>query len=88
MKIKLTVKGKRLTLDFSECDPQVKTAFNLVTNGQKHPFLYQGLINYIISQDPFIPINGGITYPIEVISQRDASASRIPGFCWYSIRLR
>ncbi|MDM5296910.1 hydantoinase B/oxoprolinase family protein [Bacillus pumilus] len=70
LKIKLTVKGKRLTLDFSECDPQVKTAFNLVTNGKKHSFLYQGLINYIISQDPFIPINGGITYPIEVISPK------------------
>ncbi|WOP21182.1 hydantoinase B/oxoprolinase family protein [Bacillus pumilus] len=70
LKIKLTVKGKRLTLDFSECDPQVKTAFNLVTNGQKHSFLYQGLINYIISKDPFIPINGGITYPIEVISPK------------------
>ncbi|KIL11744.1 hydantoinase B/oxoprolinase family protein [Bacillus safensis] len=70
LKIKLTIKGKRLTLDFSECDPQVKTAFNLVTNGQKHSFLYQGLINYIISKDPFIPINGGITYPIDVISPK------------------
>ncbi|WP_226566560.1 hydantoinase B/oxoprolinase family protein [Bacillus stratosphericus] len=70
LKIKLTVKGKQLTLDFSECDPQVKTAFNLVTNGQEHSFLYQGLINYIISKDPFIPINGGITYPIEVISPK------------------
>ncbi|WP_353853834.1 hydantoinase B/oxoprolinase family protein [Bacillus sp. Bos-x628] len=70
LKVTLTVRGKQLTLDFSECDPQVKTAFNLVTNGQKHSFLYQGLINYIISKDPFIPINGGITYPIEVISPK------------------
>ncbi|MGG5833312.1 hypothetical protein ACQ4LK_26035, partial [Bacillus pumilus] len=38
--------------------------------GQKHSFLYQGLINYIISKDPFIPINGGITFPIEVISPK------------------
>ncbi|MFS0655361.1 hydantoinase B/oxoprolinase family protein [Bacillus sp. 179-C3.3 HS] len=70
LKVKLTVKGKRMTLDFSECDPQVKTAFNLVTNGQKHSFLYQGLIHYIISMDPYIPINGGLTFPIDVISPK------------------
>ncbi|MGE6631988.1 hydantoinase B/oxoprolinase family protein [Bacillus sp. NPDC077027] len=70
LKVALTVKGRELILDFSECDPQVKTAFNLVTNGSKHSFLYQGLINYIISKDPFIPINGGITAPIQVISPK------------------
>ncbi|MDO3408203.1 hydantoinase B/oxoprolinase family protein [Saccharibacillus sp. CPCC 101409] len=57
-----------ITLDFTKCDPQVRTAFNLVTNGKKHSFLYQGLINYMISEDPFIPANGAITRPISVIS--------------------
>lgn len=66
--VKVTVQGGDIKLDFSNCDPQVRTAFNLVTNGKKHSFLFQGLINYIISSDPFIPVNGGITRPISVIA--------------------
>jgi len=68
--VTVTIKDRKITLDFSDCDPQVETAFNLVTNGSKHSFLYQGLINYIISTDPFIPVNGGITRPIEVIAPK------------------
>lgn len=63
-----TAKGGRVTLDFSRCDPQVGTAFNLITNGSHHPYIYQGLINFIISQDPFIPVNGGLTEPIEIVA--------------------
>ncbi|MBM7610690.1 N-methylhydantoinase B [Lysinibacillus composti] len=68
--VTITIKDRKIILDFSECDPQVQTAFNLVTNGSKHSFLFQGLINYIISNDPFIPVNGGITRPIEVIAPK------------------
>ncbi|MFN2746567.1 MULTISPECIES: hydantoinase B/oxoprolinase family protein [unclassified Bacillus (in: firmicutes)] len=64
------VSGGNITLDFSDCDPQVQTAFNLVTNGSKHSFLYQGLIHYIISEDPFIPVNGGLTRPIAIIAPK------------------
>ncbi|MCF7619916.1 hydantoinase B/oxoprolinase family protein [Bacillus sonorensis] len=64
------VAAEKIALDFSDCDPQVQTAFNLVTNGTKHSFLYQGLINYIISEDPYIPVNGGLTRPIEVIAPK------------------
>lgn len=63
-----TARGGHVTLDFSRCDPQVGTAFNLITNGSHHPYIYQGLINFIISQDPFIPVNGGLTEPIEIIA--------------------
>ncbi|AET61446.1 hypothetical protein HPL003_23640 [Paenibacillus terrae HPL-003] len=66
--VSVVVKDGSITLDFSNCDPQVRTAFNLVTNGKKHSFLFQGLINYIISSDPFIPVNGGITRPISVVA--------------------
>ncbi|WP_102348390.1 hydantoinase B/oxoprolinase family protein [Bacillus sp. Marseille-P3661] len=68
--VNVTIKDRKITLDFSDCDPQVETAFNLVTNGSRHSFLYQGLINYIISTDPFIPVNGGLTRPIEVIAPK------------------
>lgn len=68
--VNVTVEGGDMTIDFSDCDPQVHTAFNLVTNGSRHSFMLQGLINYIISSDPFIPVNGGITHPIKVIAPR------------------
>lgn len=68
--VTVTIKEKNIILDFSDCDPQVETAFNLVTNGSKHSFLYQGLINYIITSDPFIPVNGGLTRPIQVIAPK------------------
>ncbi|OZB92224.1 hydantoinase B/oxoprolinase family protein [Paenibacillus sp. XY044] len=66
--VAVTVSSGEITLDFSNSDPQVRTAFNLVTNGKKHSFLFQGLINYIISSDPYIPVNGGITRPISVVA--------------------
>ncbi|MEJ8307029.1 hydantoinase B/oxoprolinase family protein [Saccharibacillus sacchari] len=66
--VDLTVEDGNITIDFTKSDPQVRTAFNLVTNGKKHSFLYQGLINFMISEDPFIPVNGAITRPISVIS--------------------
>ncbi|MDY2985140.1 MAG: hydantoinase B/oxoprolinase family protein [Synergistes jonesii] len=66
----LKVKGDEFIIDFSECDPQVCTAFNVPSCGTKHSYLYQGLINYIFSEDPYIPINGGIARPISVISPK------------------
>lgn len=62
------VDGSDITLDFSKCDPQVRTAFNLITGGSKHSYLYQGLLSHIISEDPYIPFNGGLTFPIHVIA--------------------
>ncbi len=66
--VEVRVEGSDITLDFRDCDPQVATAFNLVTNGSHHSYIYQGLINYIISEDPFIPVNGGLTNPIHILA--------------------
>ncbi|WP_067934685.1 hydantoinase B/oxoprolinase family protein [Alicyclobacillus kakegawensis] len=70
LSVKLQVSGSDITLDLSNCDPQTATAFNLVTNGSRHSFLFQGLINYIISSDPYIPVNGGIAHPIHVVAPK------------------
>lgn len=66
--VDLTVAGEELVLDFTRSDPQVATAFNLITNGSHHPYLYQGIVNYIVSADPFIPINGGLTRPVRIVA--------------------
>lgn len=66
--VEVRVEGGDITLDFSDSDPQTASAFNLITNGSHHPYIYQGLINYIITEDPFIPVNGGMTEPIHIIA--------------------
>lgn len=68
--VTVRVEGSDITLDFSKCDPQTKTAFNLITNGSRHAYLYQGLLSHIISEDPYIPMNGGMTFPIHVIAPK------------------
>lgn len=68
--VEVRVEGSDITLDFSMCDPQTATAFNLVTNGSHHSYIYQGLINYIITEDPFIPVNSGLTNPIHIIAPK------------------
>lgn len=69
LRVALTIQihGSDITLDFSNSDPQVPTAFNLITNGTCHTYLYQALIYYIISEDPYIPVNSGIIKPIHAI---------------------
>ena len=64
--VDIEVKGSDIYLDFSRSDPQTHTAFNLITNGSRHAYLYQGLLALIVSEDPFIPITGGITHPFHV----------------------
>ncbi|MGN8646504.1 hydantoinase B/oxoprolinase family protein [Gracilibacillus sp. HCP3S3_G5_1] len=68
--IDLTIDKSSIHIDFSRSDPQVKSAFNLVTNGSRHSFLLQGLINFIISEDPHIPVNGGILNPVSIHAPR------------------
>ncbi len=62
--VTLKVRGDEFIVDFTDCDPQVCTSFNVPSNGSRHSYLYQGLINYIFSEDTSIPINGGIARPI------------------------
>src|SRR5699024_5562989 len=68
--VDLTISKGKMKVDFSKCDPQVKSAFNLASHGTRHSFMLQGIINFIISADPFIPINTGIVYPIDVIAPK------------------
>ena len=61
---KLTVEGDEASIDYTGSSPQVHAAFNFTTGGRTHPFLCLGLINYIQTMEPSIPINGGLIRPI------------------------
>jgi N-methylhydantoinase B len=66
--VTLRVRGDKLELDYSGTDPQVRSAFNLPAFGDSHPFLAQGIINYLLSEDPHLPLTGGLMRPVRTIA--------------------
>lgn len=67
---RMIVDGDEVTLDFTGSDPQVPAALNFITGNETHPFLAQVLINYVITQAPDIPINGGVVRPMHTHAPR------------------
>ncbi len=63
LQVTLKIRGGEIELDYTGTDPQVNAAFNLPAFGERHPFLSQGLINYAFSEDPHIPLTGGVVRP-------------------------
>ena len=65
--LNLTVAGSDVHLDFTGTDPQVLAAFNLATAGKpSHAWLTIGLVHYLLTEDPEIPLNGGVLRPLRV----------------------
>lgn len=59
--------GSNIHLDFTGTDPQVMAAINLATAGKKsHTWLTSGLLQFLLTADRDMPINGGILRPISV----------------------
>ncbi len=57
---RLTIDGENAAIDYSGSDPQVQAAFNVHTGSATHPMLCLGLIHYILTVQPSIPMNGGL----------------------------
>jgi N-methylhydantoinase B len=68
--VMLRARGDTVELDFSGTDPQVRIACNLPAFGPRHPFLAQGIINFILSEEPDIPLTGAIMRPITIVAPR------------------
>ncbi len=66
--VTLRVRGDEIELDYSASDPQVSGALNLPAFGERHPFLLQGLVNFMLSEDPHIPLTGGLVRPFRVVA--------------------
>jgi len=62
----LTVEGSDVHLDFTGTDPQILASFNIISASKPHQWLTQGLIHYLLSNDPSIPANGAVKRPIRV----------------------
>ena len=68
VRVKLTVTktgGGNIHLDYAGSDPQIGAAFNLPSAGH-HPFLCGGLLGFMRTMDPAVPINGGLLRPIRI----------------------
>lgn len=68
--VRLTAEDGKLHLDFTECDPQVPSAFNVPTLGRRHAWLTVRILHYVTTHDPTIPMNGGIFRDVTVSLRR------------------
>lgn len=66
IKLKMTVAGGNVELDFTGTDPQVAAAFNVPTYGKLNQFIVLGIVNFLRTSDPYIPFNRGMVRPVSV----------------------
>jgi N-methylhydantoinase B len=66
--VTLRVRDDAIEVDYTGTDPQINGALNLPAFGERHPFLLQGLINFMLSEDPHIPLTGGIVRPMRIVA--------------------
>jgi N-methylhydantoinase B len=66
IKLRLSIEGSEVHLDFTGTDSQLQVALNLPTFGKNHHFINAGLFNYIYAVDSSVPINRGILRPVRV----------------------
>ena len=62
--VTLRVRGEEIELDYAGSDPQIHAAYNLPAFGPRHPFLAQAIINFVLSEEPDMPLTGAITRPL------------------------
>ncbi len=60
IKVKLTVGNGEVKLDFTGTDPQVRAALNLPSFGRPNQWLVLGIVNFLRTSDPHLPLNRGI----------------------------
>lgn len=66
--VTLTVDGERITVDFTGTDTQLRSAFNVYSEGRAHPWLIYKIMFVILTMDRGIPVNAGLMRPIDVVA--------------------
>jgi len=69
LEVKLTSRGDgTVELDFTGSDPQVRSALNIPSGGQKHhPFLSRAFLNFLVTMAPTISLNGGMLRCVDLV---------------------
>ncbi|MEM8550947.1 MAG: hydantoinase B/oxoprolinase family protein [Pseudomonadota bacterium] len=60
IRCEMTVRDGEVHLDFTGSDPQVLAAYNVPTQGVRHPWLTLKLMHLVGSLDPSVPLNYGL----------------------------
>jgi N-methylhydantoinase B len=58
--VKVTVRDGGVELDFEGTDPEVRAALNLPSFGKANQWLVLGVVNFLRTSDPNMPLNRGI----------------------------
>ncbi|MEJ0019831.1 MAG: hydantoinase B/oxoprolinase family protein [Acetobacteraceae bacterium] len=66
IKVKLTVSGSDIHLDFAGTDPQVRAALNLPSFGRANQWIVLGIVNFLRTSDRDLPLNRGILRSVTV----------------------
>ena len=66
LKVKLIVADGHVKLDFTGTDPQVRAALNLPSFGRPNQWLVLGIVNFLRTSDPNLPLNRGILRTVSV----------------------
>ena len=65
-RVRMTVQGGRVHLDFTGTDPAVAAAYNIPTAGQRNWWLTMRLTSFLLSHDPSLALNSGMYRPVSV----------------------
>lgn len=60
IRCRITVKDGAIDLNYDGTDPQLMSAFNVPTQGLRHPYLTLRLMHMVTTRDPSAPLNHGI----------------------------
>lgn len=74
IRCRITVAGGRIHFDYAGTDPQLASAFNLPTEGHRHPYLTLRLLHMVTTRDPTAPLNHGL---LETVSAQAPRGSLI-----------
>ncbi|MEW5424809.1 hydantoinase B/oxoprolinase family protein [Amorphus sp. 3PC139-8] len=68
--VALTVAGDAITVDFTGTDSQLRSAFNIYSEGKPHPWLIYKIMFVLLTMDQGIPVNAGLLRPVSVVAPR------------------
>lgn len=68
--VTLTVADDEITVDFTGTDTQLRSAFNIYSEGASHPWLIYKIMFVVLTIDQGIPVNAGLLRPVNVVAPR------------------
>lgn len=70
IRCRITVEDGTIHLDYEGSDPQLSSAFNVPTQGLRHPYLTLRLLHMVTTRDPSAPLNHGLLDSVTVSAPR------------------